>query len=830
MEFHEAANALFERKGPPELGSERTAALLHDLGDPQEDLRAVQVAGTNGKGSTARMVERVLREAGLDVGLFTSPHLDDVRESIQVDGRKVTKAAVTNFVERVVDDVLDRTAAGEGPTFFELLTALACHEFARQDVDLAVFEVGMGGARDATSVVDPVASAVTTVDVDHAAFLGSDVEAVASELAGVAPADGPLVTAVTGDALAVVESETDDVVTVGEDADVSVSYEGIDGVEGVATFDGPGWRVETNLGMPGAHQARNAGVAAALVRAVAQVSDADLARGLRNAVLPGRFEVLGREPLVVLDGAHNPAACERVAETLSSFDYDDLHLVVGAMADKDLAGIAAALPAPDAVVACRADRDRAADERVIARAFECARPDAPVETTRDVASAFASALSTADPDDCVLATGSLAVVAEARTRWTRPTITKRVENAADARAVLADADVTDADVRETSAEAVHRVLETRVPPRQARRLRETMLALGGECAVAAVDDPDENRDVVTMGTLAQFDRLADRLADGDDGFAPLAAEIRDALDGGGASGRRSGTDDDRQRTSRRTDSDGCDYPWTDGTAVMGILNATPDSFHDGGEYDAVEAAVARAEEMVAAGADIVDVGGESTRPGADPVPVEEERSRVVPVVEAISDLDVWISIDTRKAVVARAALDAGADVLNDQSGLADPEMRLLAGEYDAPVVVMHSVDVPVDPDRDVEYDDVVEDVIDQLTERVLLAEKAGLDREQIVVDPGIGFGKTPAEEFELLGRADEFAALGCPVLIGHSHKSLFGRVDRAPGERYEATVAATAVAAERGADVVRVHDVEANATAVDVVAAARDPDAFGDDS
>jgi dihydropteroate synthase len=155
-------------------------------------------------------------------------------------------------------------------------------------------------------------------------------------------------------------------------------------------------------------------------------------------------------------------------------------------------------------------------------------------------------------------------------------------------------------------------------------------------------------------------------------------------------------------------------------------------------------------------------------------------------------------------------------------------MRLVAAEYDVPVVVMHSIDTPVDPDREVHYDDVVEDCIDELAERVLLAEKAGLDREQIIVDPGIGFGKTATESFELLGRIDEFRALGCPVLVGHSHKSLFGLIGQDADERGPATVAATALAAERGADIVRVHDVPENVAAVDVVKAAAEPDRFTD--
>mgnify|MGYP000320658635 CR=1 FL=1 len=210
--------------------------------------------------------------------------------------------------------------------------------------------------------------------------------------------------------------------------------------------------------------------------------------------------------------------------------------------------------------------------------------------------------------------------------------------------------------------------------------------------------------------------------------------------------------------------------------------------------------------------------------GTDPVPVEAEKDRVLPVVERINDLDALVSVDTRKAEVARAALDAGADILNDVSGLEDPEMRLVASEYDVPVIVMHSIDAPVVPDKDVHYDDVVEDVIDSLIERVLLAEKAGLDRSQIIVDPGLGFGKTSAESFELLDRIGEFRGLDCPVLVGHSHKSMFELVDRGADERYEPTIAATTLAAQRGADIVRVHDVAANRAAVDVVETARDPD------
>jgi dihydropteroate synthase len=232
----------------------------------------------------------------------------------------------------------------------------------------------------------------------------------------------------------------------------------------------------------------------------------------------------------------------------------------------------------------------------------------------------------------------------------------------------------------------------------------------------------------------------------------------------------------RETAGVETDADRRGYPWEDGTAVMGILNVTPDSFHDGGRYDSVEDAVARAEAMVEAGADVVDVGGESTRPGAEPVPVVTERERVVPVIERLPDLDAMLSVDTRKAAVAEAADDAGADMVNDVTGLTDAAMRRVVADYGVPAVLMHSLSAPVDPDETYAYDDVVDDVLETLTERVLLAERAGIDREDIVVDPGIGFGKHPVESFQLLDRLDEFRALGTPVMLGHSHKSMFGHV------------------------------------------------------
>jgi dihydropteroate synthase len=850
MQYHEAANFLFDlRRYRPSPGTASTARLLEHLGNPHEDVTFVQVAGSNGKGSTARMLESILRETDRRVGLFTSPHFEDVRERVRVDGRKVTKTAVSEFVDAAKPHITARAADGESPTFFEAMTALACWYFGERDVDVAVLEVGIGGRYDATSVVDPAASAVTSVTLEHTGVLGDTIDEIARDKAHVAPADAPLVTGTTGEALDTVRSEAGNVVRVAlddDEADVTVDYGGrtnhAEAAVSIADDDGA---LDAKIPLFGEHQAVNAGIAATLARQVTgatagsgdgggsdggsddavwnEVGRDALARGLRSAHWPGRFEVVAESPLTVLDGAHNPGACEALAATLSTFDYADLHLVVGAMHDKDHRAMAAALPTPAHCYACEPALDRSEDEDVLASLFGDGA--ASVHTDGSVASALDRALDQADDGDCVLVTGSLFAVAEARERWTRtvsPTTVRDREDAVDA---LAGANVTPGEIRSVADDGVHRVVRTRVQRRQAQALKEALLEAGGACAISGIEGNDERLDVVCMATRAEYVSALPGLDEKGDGLGRIAADLRDVLDDGDA-GVALGAADEDALEAASTPVVADRWPWSDGPAVMGILNVTPDSFHDGGAYDRVGDAVARAEEMVAAGAAVIDVGGESTRPGAEPVSVETEIDRVVPVIEGIRDagLDVTVSVDTRKAAVADAALDAGADVVNDVSGLGDPEMRFVVAEHDAGLCVMHSIDTPVDPEHDVGYDDVVADVIDQLRERVFLAEKAGIDRGDIVVDPGLGFGKTAAESFELLGRIDEFSGLGCAVLVGHSHKSMFGAIDRDPDDRLAPTTAGTALAVDRGADIVRVHDVDDATAALDTTLAANDPD------
>lgn len=809
MRYHEAANFLLDmRRYRPKPGTESTADLLSFLDDPHEGPAYVQIAGSNGKGSTAKMVEAVLRDAGLTVGLYTSPHFDDLRERIQIDGRPLPKSAVAEFAEAIEPRVTERAASGESPTFFEVVTTMALWHFGREDVDVAVLEVGIGGKLDATSVVDPVASAVTSVTLEHTGVLGDTVEEIARDKAHVAPTSNPLVTATTGDALdAVREQAGGNVVTVGENGagtDVQVEYGGVQNhQEAAVSLAGPEWSVETRIPLPGAFQARNAGVAAVLARQVADVDAETLARGLRKAHWPGRFEVMETDPMVVLDGAHNPGACDALGDTLAEYDFDDLYLVLGAMHDKDHTGMADALPTADTVYTCKPDSGRSEEPEVLARVFENAGAGE-VGTVNAVETAVGRAIDEAGADDCVLVTGSLFTIAEARRRWTRTIVPKDVETIDDARDVLRAADVSQPGVWRMRGKTVHEVVRTTVQTRQAQFLKEEMLSLGGECAISGLNkQASVHLDVVLAGTLSQFKQLTEKLHGQPYGLGAIADQLRRDL-------------------GIQYEPPEHGYPWEgDRTAVMGILNVTPDSFHDGGEYDTVDDATARARQMIADGADIVDVGGESTRPGADAVPVEDEIARVVPVVENLAEEDVLVSVDTRKAAVGRAALDAGADMLNDVTGLEDPEMRFLAAEYDVPIVVMHSIDAPVVPGKDVQYDDVVADVVASLRDRVLLAQKAGVPREKIVVDPGLGFGKTAVESFELLGRLRELTSLGCPIMVGHSHKSMFAAAGMDERDRTAGTVAATALATRQGADIVRVHDVLENVDAVRTVDAVR---------
>ena len=264
--------------------------------------------------------------------------------------------------------------------------------------------------------------------------------------------------------------------------------------------------------------------------------------------------------------------------------------------------------------------------------------------------------------------------------------------------------------------------------------------------------------------------------------------------------------------------------WGARTYIMGIINVTPDSFSGDGlakQRHVVERAVAQAVEFAADGADIIDVGGESTRPGSEPITAAKEIARIVPVIEAIREaVDAIISVDTYRGVVAKAAINAGAQWINDVWGFRmDKSIARVAAAADCPVVLMHNRSEPKDVALDtslggrfvgVEYDDLIGDIIGELNYSVDLALAAGVRRENIIIDPGIGFGKTVAQNLRLVNELDKFKLMGLPLLIGPSRKSFIGyTLDLPPEERLEGTAAAVTVGIDRGADIIRVHDVKA---------------------
>jgi dihydropteroate synthase len=249
----------------------------------------------------------------------------------------------------------------------------------------------------------------------------------------------------------------------------------------------------------------------------------------------------------------------------------------------------------------------------------------------------------------------------------------------------------------------------------------------------------------------------------------------------------------------------------DRTAIMGVLNVTPDSFSDGGLWMDAPAAVERGIEMAEQGAEIIDVGGESTRPGATPVPEDEELRRIMPVVASLSrELEAAVSIDTRKSAVARVAMEAGASIVNDTAGEeGDPAMGAVAAETGAAMIVMHSRGTPASMASLTDYADVVGEVKAWLEKKANELEATGVNRDSIAIDPGFGFAKTRQQNLVLLNRLEEILELGYPLLVGTSRKSFIGAVlDLPEGQRLEGTAATVALAVAKGARIVRVHDVE----------------------
>ncbi|MCX7883754.1 MAG: dihydropteroate synthase [Caloramator sp.] len=260
----------------------------------------------------------------------------------------------------------------------------------------------------------------------------------------------------------------------------------------------------------------------------------------------------------------------------------------------------------------------------------------------------------------------------------------------------------------------------------------------------------------------------------------------------------------------------------DSTKIMGILNITPDSFYEGSRVASVDLALQRALKMIEEGADILDIGGESTRPGSEPISENEEIERVIPIIEAIrkNNKEILISVDTYRAKTAEYSIKAGADIINDISAMTfDDDMAKIVKKYDVPVVLMHIKGTPKNMQSNPYYDDVLKEVYDFLKERIEYSKSLGIEKDKIIIDPGIGFGKLLEHNIELIKNIDYFKTLGCPILLAHSRKSSIGAVlgNLPPNERLEGTIAVSCFAALKGVDMIRVHDVKENKRAVKMI-------------
>jgi dihydropteroate synthase len=328
----------------------------------------------------------------------------------------------------------------------------------------------------------------------------------------------------------------------------------------------------------------------------------------------------------------------------------------------------------------------------------------------------------------------------------------------------------------------------------AQALSEKMTSLGASSVQEEKEGETDGYSIILLGTPLQFDTLAHEAAS----FLPHLANIAQK------------TIENYQRNSFAISHPGGKLSLEEHTALMGVLNVTPDSFSDGGKFFTAQEALSHAEKMIDAGADIIDIGGESTRPGADPVSLDEELRRIIPVIKQLAENSrVLISVDTYKARVAEEALAAGAGMINDISGLrADPEMPGLAARSGVPLVTMHIQGRPKDMQTNPHYDDLMSEIALFLREGIGMALEAGVDEEKIIIDPGIGFGKTLEHNLEIIDRLWELKSLGRPILIGTSRKSFIGKVlDRPVEDRLWGTAATVALSIAHGAKIVRVHDV-----------------------
>jgi dihydropteroate synthase len=351
-----------------------------------------------------------------------------------------------------------------------------------------------------------------------------------------------------------------------------------------------------------------------------------------------------------------------------------------------------------------------------------------------------------------------------------------------------------------------------IEPRTANLLKQEMLSLGGDVAVdgRGLDCSTKQTDALLMGTQKHFEKLILKLDQYPD-LNPLGQSVKETL-------KNISKTQYSIRCRKRTLTLG------KRTLLMGVLNVTPDSFSDGGLFFDKNKAISHGLRMVEEGADIIDIGGESTKPGSKPIELEEELRRVMPVIESIAkEVDVTISIDTYKSTVAQRAIEAGAEIVNDISGLHfDPDLAKVAAKGNIPLILMHIRGTPETMQKNVHYDSIFSEILQYLKDSIQRAESAGLDPRQIIIDPGIGFGKTVKDNLLIIKNLHEFRILGRPILLGTSRKSFIGKILNTEVEdRLEGTLSSIAIGVLNGAHIIRCHDVNQAKKAITVADAIR---------
>ena len=351
-----------------------------------------------------------------------------------------------------------------------------------------------------------------------------------------------------------------------------------------------------------------------------------------------------------------------------------------------------------------------------------------------------------------------------------------------------------------------------IDPRTANLLKQEMLSVGGDAALdrRGLDCSTPSTNAILIGTQKQFEKLTSKLEQYP-ALQSLGHSLKETL-------KNISKTHYTIRCRKRT------FKLGKQTLLMGVLNVTPDSFSDGGLFLDREKAIAQGLKMVEEGADLIDIGGESTKPGSKPLGLEEELRRVIPVIEALAkEVDVPISIDTYKSAVAKKAVEAGAQMINDISGLHfDPDLAHVASKEDVPLILMHTRGTPETMQKDVHYESLLSEILQYLRESIQRAESAGLDPGQIVIDPGIGFGKTLEDNLLIIKNLQELRILGKPILLGTSRKSFIGKIlNTDVTERLEGTLSSIAIGVLNGAHIIRCHDVLEAKKAISVADAIR---------